>query len=90
MTVAEAYMSSTSDSENNYGYADKCIFALRIANKNHDTIEFEKEFEEDVVDKNLLPVKVITTCEFNMEVKYDDIVEIYENVSFRRKDGGVQ
>ena len=43
MTVAEAYMSSTSDSENNYGYADKCIFALRIANKNHDTIEFEKD-----------------------------------------------
>ena len=45
-------------------------------------IEFDREFEADVVDKNLLPNKVLTTCEFNVEVKYDDQVELYENVSF--------
>ena len=45
-------------------------------------IEFAREFEADVVDKNLLPNKVLTTCEFNVEVKYDDQVELYENVSF--------
>lgn len=51
--------------------------------KNQDNIlTFEKEFTGDVVDKNLLPQKVITTCELTVEVKYDDIVEIYENVSF--------
>lgn len=51
--------------------------------KNQDNImTFQKEFEEDVADTNLLPVKTISTCEFNVEVKYDDIVELYENVSF--------
>ena len=51
--------------------------------KNQDNIlEFEKEFEEDVVDKNLVPKKVISTCEFTLEVRYEDQTEVYENVSF--------
>lgn len=54
----------------------------RIVKSQDNIITFEKEFEEDVVDKNLLPSKVISTCEFNLEVKYDDIVEFYENLSF--------
>ncbi|MCI8294122.1 MAG: phage tail sheath family protein [Hespellia sp.] len=54
----------------------------RVVKSQDNIITFEKEFEEDVVDKNLLPTKVISTCEFNLEVKYDDIVEFYENLSF--------
>lgn len=54
----------------------------RVVKSQDNVITFEKEFEEDVVDKNLLPKKVISTCEFNLEVKYDDIVEFYENLSF--------
>lgn len=51
--------------------------------KNQDNIlEFETQFEEDVVDQSLLPQKVISTCEFTLEVKFDDLVEVYENVSF--------
>lgn len=51
--------------------------------KNQDNVlVFEKEFAGDVEDKKLLPTKVITTCEVTLEVKYDDIVELYENVSF--------
>ncbi len=51
--------------------------------KNQDNvITFEQEFAGDVTDKNLLPAKVITTCEFTLEAKYDDIVELYENLSF--------
>lgn len=45
-------------------------------------IEFEKEFEADVVDTDLLPKKVIKTTEFDMEVKFDNIVENYEFLSF--------
>ncbi len=37
---------------------------------------------DTAVDKNLLPDKVIFTCEFNMEIKYGDIIEKYENLSF--------
>lgn len=51
--------------------------------KNQDNIiEFAEEFEGNVTDKELLPKKVIETCEFTLEVKYDDIVEMYENLSF--------
>lgn len=54
----------------------------RIVKSQDNIITFEKEFEGDVVDKNLLPSKVISTCEFNLEVKCDDIVEFYEHLSF--------
>ncbi len=54
----------------------------RVVKSQDNILVFEKEFEADVVDKNLLPAKVISTCEFNLEVKYDDIVEFYENLSF--------
>lgn len=54
----------------------------RVVNNRDNIISFESEFEEDVVDKNLLPAKVITTCEFTMEVSYNEIVEVYENLSF--------
>ena len=45
-------------------------------------ISFEHEFEVDVTDKNLLPDKIISTCEFGLEVRSGDFVEIYENLSF--------
>ncbi len=54
----------------------------RVTKSQDNIITFEKEFTEDVTDRNLLPVKTISTCEFNLEVKYDDIVEFYENLSF--------
>lgn len=51
--------------------------------KNQDNIlTLETEFEVDVVDKNLLPAKVLTTCEFSLEVRYNDVVEFYDNLSF--------
>lgn len=64
-------------------YKDKTnVVYNRVVKSQDNILVFEKEFEVDVVDKNLLPSKVISTCEFNLEVKYDDIVEFYENLSF--------
>lgn len=64
-------------------YTDKNTVVYNKVVKNQDNlIEFAEEFENSVVDKNLLPTKTITTCEVNVEVKYDDQVELYENVSF--------
>lgn len=54
----------------------------RVVKSQDNIIEFENDFDESVIDKNLLPTKVITTCEFNLEVKSDDQVELYENLSF--------
>lgn len=45
-------------------------------------LTFEKEFEGDVADEGILPTKTISTCEFSVEVSYDDMVEVYENVAF--------
>lgn len=51
--------------------------------RNQDNImTFQEPFDEGIVDTDLLPKRTIETCEINMEVRYGDIVERYENVSF--------
>ncbi len=54
----------------------------KITKSQDNIIVFEQEFAVDVTDKNLLPEKTISTCEFNMEVRYEDVVESYDNLSF--------
>ncbi|MCH5344154.1 MAG: phage tail sheath family protein [Acetatifactor sp.] len=54
----------------------------KVVKSQDNIIEFAQDFEGDVVDTELLPTKVITTCEFNLVAKYDDQVEVYENLSF--------
>ena len=51
--------------------------------KNQDNIlTFANEFGADITDTELLPTKVIVTCELTVEVKYADTTEVYEKVSF--------
>lgn len=47
-----------------------------------DVLEFANDFDDSIVDTELLPTKVLSTCEFNMEVHFEDIIESYENISF--------
>lgn len=64
-------------------YSDKTEVVYNKVVKNQDNvITFAKEFADGVIDRNLLPIKVITTCEFTLEVKYNEQVELYGNVSF--------
>ncbi len=64
-------------------FSDKKNTVLnRVVKSQDNIIEFEEAFTENVVDKNLLPVKVISTCEIKVEVRFEDIEEVYENVSF--------
>lgn len=49
-------------------------------------LEFVNDFDDGIVDKELLPTKVISTCEFNLEVRFEDIVEVYENVSLNVRE----
>ena len=64
-------------------YTDKKETIYNKVLKSQDNmLEFAEDFDESVVDKNLLPVKTISTCEFSLEVKYEDQVELYENLSF--------
>lgn len=54
----------------------------KVIKSRDNVLTLSQELPEDVEDKNLLPERVIYTCEFNMEVKYGEIVEFYENLSF--------
>ncbi len=59
------------------------VKAVNVITKSQDNfLEFATEFAEDVVDKNLVANKTISTSEFNVEVKYEDMLELYENCSF--------
>lgn len=64
-------------------YTDQTETVYNRVVKNRDNIiSFQDEFDDSVVDKNLLPAKVITTCEFAVEVSCDGAAEFYDNVSF--------
>ncbi|MGI6778048.1 MAG: phage tail sheath family protein [Acetivibrionales bacterium] len=54
----------------------------KVLTSQDNIIEFEKPFDGNVVDKNLLPKKVIESCELTIEVKFEDVKETYEKVSF--------
>lgn len=60
-------------------------FYNRIKKSQDNYIEFENKFEVEVIDKNILPTKIMSTCEFNIEIVYGDIVELYENASINVK-----
>ncbi len=60
----------------------------RVVSNQDNVMTFETEFEQDVTDTALLPLKTVSTCEVNLEVKYEDIAETYENVSFNISSPG--
>ena len=45
-------------------------------------LTLETELDDSCIDKELLPTKVLTTCEFSLDVRYGDNVEVYDNLSF--------
>lgn len=53
----------------------------KISSVQDNLLSFTSAFNGDVTDREILPSKVIYTCEFNVEIKYEDAVELYENVS---------
>ncbi len=64
-------------------YSDQASVSYnRIVKCQDNVITFAAEFDGSVIDRELLPTKVITTCELGIEVRVDDQVELYENVSF--------
>lgn len=64
-------------------FTDKTnIIYNRVTKSQDNIIEFATDFDDSVVDNELLPTKTISTCEFGFEVRVDDQVEVYENISF--------
>ena len=61
---------------------DGTVTYNKVVKSQDNIITFENDYPDSIVDTNLLPSKVITTCEFSVVVKYDDLVETYENASF--------
>ncbi len=63
---------------------DVAVAYNRISKIQGNSIHFENEFEQDVVDKNLLPKKVIVSCELNLDVSCGDANEMYEGLTFNQ------
>lgn len=64
-------------------FTDQSTVIYNRVLKNRDNIiSFQDEFDGSVVDKKLLPTKVLTTCEFALEVSHDGNTEFYDNLSF--------
>lgn len=53
----------------------------RISRIQDNTVCFEKNFEQDIVDQNLVAKKLIASCEADMSVVCGDVEETYECVS---------
>ena len=53
----------------------------RVIKAQGNILTLAEELDEDAVDKGLLPTKVLTTCEFSLDVRYHEVVEIYDNLS---------
>ena len=60
----------------------------KVVKVQDDVVEFANEFEAECIDANLVPKVTIATCEFNIEVKYDDIDEFFGDVSFNVSSAG--
>ncbi len=53
----------------------------RVTKSQDNIVEFSEEFSDEIVDTALLPVRFLQSCEFTMEVSYEDQMELYENAS---------
>ena len=53
----------------------------RVTKQQDNVLEFEEPFDDTAVDTDLVPKMILSTCEFNLEVQFEDQNELYENVS---------
>ena len=64
-------------------YSDGNTEIIAKVTKNQGNIlAIEPELPDSCVDKDLLPKKTISTCEFSMDVRYADIEESYDCLGF--------
>ena len=54
----------------------------KVVTSQDNFLTFVRPFDVDVVDASLLPEKAIASCEITVDVKYEEQVESYANVSF--------
>lgn len=62
-------------------YDGRTLSHNRVKSAIDGVLSFEEPIGYDIVDTNLLPKKVIKTCEFNVSVRFEDAEETYLNVS---------
>lgn len=59
----------------------KVVAHNRIVKVQGSALCFENEFEQSIVDQNLIPKKLLVSCEMDIEIGCGGTVERYENVS---------
>ena len=56
----------------------------RVVKIQENLIDLTDDYDDSVVDDDLVPKKVLSTCEFKLQVTYSDALEIYEDLSFNK------
>ena len=59
----------------------KAVAYTKVASVQDNKITLAAALKEDMVDKNVVPKKQFVNCECNLEIRYKDTIEAYENVS---------
>lgn len=59
----------------------KAVAYTKVASVQDNKITLAAALKEDMVDKNVVPKKQFVTCECNLEIRYKDTIEAYENLS---------
>lgn len=54
----------------------------RVVKAQDKILDLLEDYDDSVVDESLAPKKILTTCEFNMDVFHDDVTENYSDLSF--------
>ena len=54
----------------------------RVVKTQDRVLELLEDYDDSMVDESLAPKKILTTCEFNMDVYHDDVMENYSELSF--------
>ena len=54
----------------------------KVVKNQGNILTLANDLDDSCVDKELIPTKVLTTCEFSLDVRYGDVVEVYDNLNF--------
>lgn len=61
---------------------EKATLYNQVQAVDEDILTFAEAFAEDIVDSALVPKRLLSTCEIDLEVRYDNQAELFETCSF--------
>lgn len=89
--IKELLQSNRIEVKNSAGFREGDIIVLtdgeekkynRIVKVQEKLLELAEAYDDSVIDTSLVPQKILSTCEFNLDIFYDGLAEHYSELSF--------